>query len=109
MAIELEFFTLTGTVSSISDGFLSLKYWPTTGPNGEWDIGVDPIHGPSQYLDRGPLKNSQDPDFGVTGTFGVTGGAQITYNLENSDIKKVRQELLVAGETGPILRVLYNY
>lgn len=99
MAIDVKFHTLTGSVSSPDDGLIWLDYNPSTGPNGDYDIAIDPVGGPAQV---------QDVDFGLTGTNGVT-GKYLSYNLADSDIKSVRQENILSGETGPILRVLYNY
>jgi hypothetical protein len=92
MPIELEFFTLTGPISDIV-----LKHPPSTGADNAFDVAVDPIGGPAQRLGA---------DYGVTGSQ-FTG--ILTYNLVNSDIKSVRQQYQISGETGPILRVLYNY
>jgi hypothetical protein len=92
MAIELEFFTLTGPISDIV-----LKHPPSTGPNSTFDIAVDPIGGPAQVLGI---------DYGITGSL-LTG--ILTYNLEDSDISTIRQIYQLRGDTGPILRVLYNY
>ena len=96
MSIELEFFTLTGPISDIV-----LKHPPTTGADGAFDIAVDPIGGPAQRL---------GVDYGITGSQ-FTG--ILTYNFTGpsvwSDIRKVRQSHIISGETGPILRVLYNY
>lgn len=99
MAIDVKFFTISGSVSSPNDGLLWLDYDPTTGPNSDIDIAVDPIGGSASRIGK---------DFGITGAPGVT-GKYLTYNLENSDIKLVREENIAAGETGPVLRVLYNY
>lgn len=99
MAIDVKFHTLTGSISSPSDGLVWLDYNPSTGPNSDYDIAIDPIGGPAQV---------QGVDFGLTGQNGIT-GKYLSYNLSNSDIKKVRSEYVVSGETGPVLRVLYNY
>lgn len=99
MAIDVKFHVVTGPVSSPNDGLLWMTYNPTTGPNGDYDIAVDSVGGPAQV---------QGVDFAITGTNGVT-GKYLSYNLEDSDIKNVREEYLVSGETGPVLRVIYNY
>jgi hypothetical protein len=92
MPLELEFFTLTGPITD-----LILKHPPSTGLDGSYDVAIDPIGGPAQEINY---------DYGVTGS-SITG--IITYNLTGSDIKRVRQTYQLTGETGPILRVLYNY
>lgn len=99
MAIDVKFYLVTGSISALNDGLLWMDYNPTTGPNGDYDIAVDPVGGPAQV---------QGVDFGITGISGVT-GKYLSYNLKNSDIKDVREEYLATGETGPVLRVLYNY
>ena len=92
MTIEQEFFTLTGPITD-----LTLMHPPSTGLDGAYDIAVDPIGGPAQVL---------GVDYGITGS-SETG--VLTYNLANSDIKKVRMLNQLMGVTGPILRILYNY
>lgn len=92
MSLELEFFTLTGPITD-----LILKHPPSTGVGGYFDVAVDPIGGPAQVL---------GVDYGITGSE-LTG--ILTYNLTGSDIKSVREMYQSTGETGPILRVLYNY
>lgn len=97
MAIEVEYFHLTGLEGNCGvTGILLLKMPPTTGPNGEYDVAVDPTDGPAQLFNT---------DFGVTST-GLTG--YVFFDMPNSDI---RNNLLYpqSGMTGPIdLRVLYN-
>ena len=96
MPLSVEFFTLTGPVSD-----LILQYPPSTGPNGSFDVAVDPIGGPAQ---RGP--SVVPADFGIIGS-SVTG--VLTYNLVGSDILGVRQNHIDSGVTGPVLRVVYNH
>jgi hypothetical protein len=96
MAIELEFFIVTGPITGpVSD--IVLKHPPSTGPNSTFDIAVDPIGGPAQVLGI---------DYGITGSL-LTG--ILTCNLEDSDIPSIHHIYQGLGETGPILRVLYNY
>lgn len=99
MTIDVKFFIVTGPVSGLNDGLIPLTYTPTTGPNESYDIAIDPIGGPTQV---------QGVDFGITGIVGET-GKYLSYNLENSDIKSIREEYILTGETGPVLRVIYNY
>ena len=100
MPIEFENHGLTGSMDPNGvDGRFPLKHPPVTGPNGEWLILVEPIHGPVQR---------EEVDWGVTGS----NYDEITYNLENSSIKKIRQhDISVIGETGigPVVRVIYEY
>lgn len=105
MAIELEFFSLTGMVGNTGDtGLLFLKHPPSTGPNGYYDIAVDPTDGPAQKL-SGPIPAAQ-ADYGVTHA-GATGAVAFDYN--GSSIKDVLLDTS-HGVTGPLkLRVLYNY
>jgi hypothetical protein len=98
MAIEVEFFTLTGPITD-----LILKHPPSTGIDGFYDIAVDPIGGPAQ---RGPGTSISPVDFDYIGN-SETG--ILTYNISGSDIKEVRQGKIDSGLTGPVLRVLYNY
>jgi hypothetical protein len=97
MAIEIEYFSLTGMEGNCGiTGMLLLKMPPTTGPNNSYDVAVDPVDGPAQ---------SFGTDFGVTSS-GLTG--YVYFDLLNSDI---RRNILhpIQGVTGPIeLRVLYN-
>ena len=95
MPLNVEFFTLTGPISD-----LILQYPPTTGPEGNYDVAVDPIGGPAQ---RGP--SVTPADFGIVGT-SMTG--VLTYNLAGSDILDIRQRHITQGITGPLLRVVYN-
>ena len=95
MAIEVQFYQLTGAPTDP----IWLEYGPSTGPNGDWDVAVDPIGGPAQVI---------DVDFGVTGIVGVT-GAYLHFDFPDSAIKQVREDHIASGETGPILRVIYNY
>jgi hypothetical protein len=72
---------------------------PSTGPNGEPDVAIDPIDGPAQII---------NVDFGITYMAGGTG--LLVYNLINSDIKNVILGINTSGETGPLtLRAVYNY
>lgn len=97
MAIEVEFFGLTGMVGPGANDKLWLRQPPTTGPNGDYDVAVDPIDGPAQRYDI---------DFGVTHS-GYT--AAVTLDLAASDIKDVMNDFS-HGVTGMLtLRVLYNY
>jgi len=103
MAIEIEFHTFTGTIGFPGDenDILLLRQPPSTGPNGEWDVAVDPIDGPAQRLGI---------DFGVTHLDAAGNTGALALNLENSDIKEVLNNTLSYGVTGPLhLRVLYNY
>lgn len=98
MALEVEYFGITGAVGPSSNAILYLKHAPTTGPNGAYDITVDPTDGPAQRYGI---------DFGVTHA-GVTAG--IAINLANSDIKKVMNNISSHGVTGILyLRAVYNY
>jgi len=100
MAVEVEFFGLTGFGGLGSNAVLYLKHPPTTGPDGNYDVAVDPTDGPAQRYGI---------DFGVTHTdlSGTTGA--IALDLENSDIKDVVTDVS-HGITGPVtLRVVYNY
>ena len=104
MAVEVEFFGLTGIIgpSPYLDGLL-LRHAPSTGLNGEYDISVDPTDGPAQRL---------GVDFGVTHMDYASAGATgvLALNLVNSDIKDVMNNTKQHGVTGPLyLRVLYNY
>ena len=99
MSIEFENHLLTGTISNPGDGLFALKHPPITGPQGEWRILVDPVHGPAQ---------KEGIDWGLTGL----SYNYITYNLENSSIKKIRQhdiDVSGVGSEGPIVRVIYDY
>lgn len=104
MAIEVEYFGLTGMIGGgYSNDILWLKHAPTTGPNGAYDIAVDPADGPAQRY---------SVDFGVTHSTisGATGG--IATNLPNSDIKSVLNgpQYGMSGMTGILwLRAVYNY
>lgn len=95
MTIDVSFWTLTGPAGNV----IPIEYPPTTGPNGDYDVAVDPIGGPAQV---------QDTDFSLTGSSGYTGRA-IDYNLANSSLKSVRAEYIASGETGPVVRLIYNY
>ena len=105
MAIEVEFFGLTGIIGPnppYQDGLL-LRHAPSTGPNGQYDVAVDPTDGPAQRLGI---------DFGVTHADYNAGGATgvLALNLEDSDIKDVLNNWERHGVTGILnLRVLYNY
>jgi len=99
MPIEFENHLLTGTISNPGDGLFRLKYPPITGLEGEWKVLVDPVHGPAQ---------KEGIDWGLTGIdYGF-----ITYNLENSSIKKVREQdigVSGVGSESPVVRVIYEY
>ena len=98
MAIEVEYFGITGAIGPSSNDFLYLiSPNLSTGPNGAYDVAVDPIDGPAQRIDI---------DFGVT-HLGVT--TAIALDLANSDIKDVMNDVS-HGVTGLLtLRVVYNY
>jgi len=97
MAIEVEFFTVTGSVGPGSNDYLLLKYPPSTGPDGAYDIALDPTDGPAQR---------NGVDFGVT-HHGWTG--LVALDLVNSDVKGVMNDPS-HGVTAPLtLRVVYNY
>lgn len=99
MAIEVEYFGLTGGVTGIQNTVL-LKAAPTTGPNGAYDITVDPTDGPAQRYGI---------DFGVTHANIAGTTALVTFNIANSDIKDVLNNRS-HGVTGILwLRVVYNY
>lgn len=98
MAIEVEYFRLTGVVGNFGEtGAVALFHPPSTGPNGLPDIAIDPIDGPAQIYDI---------DFGVT-YIGATG--VFTFNLLNSDIWDVVHNMDALGQTGLTLRTVYNY
>jgi hypothetical protein len=114
MAIEFEFFTLTGMEGNTGEtGILQLKAFPTTGPSGEWDIGVDPVGGPAQVYSKIDGSNVADADFGITGTSqGLTGQGTLYFDdaLPNSTIRDNLLNPEDRGITGPLtLRVIYNY
>ena len=99
MPIEFENHLMTGPIDNPGDGLFQLKHPPVTGPKGEWRVLVDPVHGPSQ---------GEGVDWGLTGT----NFDYITYNLENSAIKKIRQHdigVSGVGSEGPTIRVIYDY
>ena len=101
MAIEQEFFGLTGIIGTGMNDLLVLSQVPSTGPNGAWDVAVDPTDGPAQRLGI---------DFGVTHLNIAGTTAAIALNLVNSDIKDVMNNFQAHGVTGLLtLRVLYNY
>ena len=98
MAIEVEYFGITGLVGPGSNDYLYLRKAPSTGPNGDYDIALDPIDGPAQVIDI---------DFGVTHLSGTT--TAIALDLANSDIKDVMNDFS-HGVTGLLtLRAVYNY
>ena len=102
MAVEVEFFTITGIVGPGDNDVLMLNHAPSTGPNGEYDIALDPTDGPAQRLGI---------DFGVTHMDFDSGGMTglIALDLENGDVKNVMNDLS-HGVTGPLtLRAVYNY
>ena len=98
MALEFENHILTGTIGGPNDGLFQLKHYPVTGPNGEWLVSVDPIHGPPQ---------KEGVDWGLTGV----NYDYITYNLEGSSIRRVREVNINEGIwfEGPFVRVIYEY
>ncbi|MBD3262622.1 MAG: hypothetical protein GF334_13295 [Candidatus Altiarchaeales archaeon] len=101
MAIEVEFFTITGQIGPSNNDLLLLHHAPSTGPDGNWDIALDPTDGPAQRLGI---------DFGVThlDASGCTGA--VSLDLANSDIKYVMNNTAAHGVTGPLtMRVVYNY
>lgn len=99
MAIEIEFFGITGMIGPGSNDIIFLRHPPTTGPNGLYDITVDPVDGPAQRYGI---------DYGVTHYSGFT--AALSLDLVNSDIKDVMNNYEVHGITGVLyLRVVYNY
>lgn len=115
MAVEIEFITMyTGMVGNTGEtGIYQLQAFPTTGPNGEWDIAVDPVDGPAQVYCKQDQSNVSTADFGITGTpAGLVGQAIMYYDdvLPNSDI---RDNLLNPGEHGvsglQTFRIMYNY
>lgn len=113
MAIEYEFFTLTGMEGNTGEtGILQLAAFPTTGPNGQWDIGIDPVDGPAQIYYNG--SNAATADFGITGipTYGLTGRAIMFFDdaLPNSSLRDNLLHPEEHGITGPqTIRVIYNY
>lgn len=105
MAIEVEYFGLTGMIGPGSNDLLLLKAAPSTGPNGVYDITVDPTDGPAQQYISGMPNN----DFGVTHMNAQGTTAMLALNLANSDIKDVLNNTS-HGVTGILwLRVMYNY
>jgi hypothetical protein len=104
MAIEVEYFGLTGMVGPGSNDLILLKGSPTTGPDGRYDIAVDPTDGPAQRY-----QGLSTDDFGVTFTNDPGTTAMLAINLVNSDIKNVMNDTS-HGVTGILwLRVVYNY
>ena len=96
MAIEVEYFGLTGMQDT-----LSLRAAPSTGPNGSYDISVDPTDGPAQRY---------GVDFGVTHSNFAGTTASLALNLASSDIRDVLVNKAAHGVTGILwLRVVYNY
>ena len=98
MPITVEYLMLTGPITDPTDGAIPLKGFPVTGPLGTFDIEVTPVHGRSAEL---------GVDFELIGT----NHNVLSYNLEESAIKKVRQQNIDEhgmGITGPELRVTYN-
>lgn len=100
MPIEIEYIDLTGSIENNGlDGMVQLKHPPITAPNGDWRLFVDPIHGPSQR---------EEVDWGLTGV----NYDYLTYNLEDSSLKKIRQHdigISGIGSMGPTIRVTYDY
>ena len=100
MAIEVEFFGITGIVGPGSNDLLLLAQAPSTGPNGDYDIALDPTDGPAQVLGT---------DFGVTHLDASGETAAIALDLANSTIKDVMNDYS-HGVTGVLtLRAVYNY
>lgn len=101
MAIEVEFFGLTGIVGPGANDLIVLKHPPSTGPNGGYDIALDPVDGPAQILGTDFGVTHLDPAYGNTGA--------LALDLAGSDIKDVRNNFS-HGVTGILnLRALYNY
>lgn len=97
MAIEVQFFTLTGMQGSGGEtGVLHLNGAPTTGPDGNYDIALDPTDGPAQVLGT---------DFGIThaGSTGI-----VFFDLPNSDIRDVLLDGSHGITSSIILRVVFN-
>jgi len=112
MAIEFELFTLTGMEGNTGEtGIIQLSAFPTTGPSGQWDIGIDPVDGPAQIYYNG--SNLSSADFGITGSdWGLTGQAIMFFDdaLPNSSLRDNLLHPEEHGVTGPqIIRVVYNY
>ena len=112
MPIEFEYFSMTGMVGNTGEtGLIQLRAFPTTGPNGQWDIGVDPVDGPAQIYFNG--SNASTADFGITGTSqGLTGQAILFFDdaLPNSNLRSTLLHPETHGITGlQTLRVIYNY
>lgn len=100
MTVEVEFFTITGLIGYGETGMLILKEPPTTGPNGAYDIAIDPTDGPAQR---------QGPDFGVTHLDAAGATAAVAFDLSTSDIRDVLVNTY-HGVTAPLtIRALYNY
>lgn len=109
MPIEVEFFGLTGIVGGTDNDLILLLHAPSTGPDGEYDVALDPTDGPAQRRLKADSSNINEADFGVThfDAYGNTGA--IMLNLPNSDIKDVLNNTS-HGVTGILnLRVVYNY
>jgi len=70
MALEVEYFGITGTIKT--DKALTLSFTPVD-PN---EVSVDPITGPAQIINQ---------DFGVT-------GAIVSWDITGSDIKSVSED-----------------
>jgi hypothetical protein len=103
MAIEVEYFHLTGMLGNCGEtGLLVLKMPPTTGPNGKYNVAVDSLDGPAQVIEgEYGMAGITGGDFGVT-SVGLTG--YIFFDLSTSDL---RTNLLYTPD--PIdLRVVYN-
>lgn len=104
MAIEVQYVGLTGMVGPGSNDLILLKAAPTTGPDGRYDIAVDPTDGPAQRY-----QGLSTDDFGVTHANLAGTTAMLALNLANSDIKNVLNNTS-HGVTGILwLRVVYNY
>jgi len=102
MALEVEFFGITGMVETGLNDLILLKGQPSTGLGPAtgimgYDIALDPTDGPAQQL---------GVDFGVThwGSSGL-----LCLNLDSSDIKNTMNNYS-HGVTGMMtLRVIYNH
>ena len=97
MAIEIQYFGITGIIGPSNNKDLPLLTGPSTGVDGRYDVAVDPMDGPAQIY---------GVDFGVT-SYGYT--SAVVLNIAGSDIKDV-QNNFSHGVTGVLtLRVVYNY
>ena len=109
MAIEVEFFGLTGIVGGQPNDLILLRHAPSTGFSGEYDVAVDPIDGPAQISLKVDNSNINTADFGVTHLDASGNTGALMLNLPNSDIKDVLNDVS-HGVTGLLtLRAVYNY